>query len=200
DVKFYKYNSRFYPCYKSYTNDDIKELNIMQHTNLLKHPVFLVLPIVLVLAIYLIFFKSSFATGDLFGSKKILKRADSIKSESQPDPLYAGAIADKIKSMDAKSSSVGVSQQGINPSQPSSISRFPENKGVDFISGSKPDQEVSADGVLFRPSENLPKPIRGKKYGECYSTGFVEKDGRKIELLDCGNYYKFKDSKDSGQP
>lgn len=108
DVKFYKYNSRYYPCYKSYTNDDIKELNIMEHTNLLKHPVFLILPIVLCLAIYLIFFKSSFATGDLFGSKKILKRADSIKTESQPDFLYAGNAADKIKAMSGKSSSGGV--------------------------------------------------------------------------------------------
>lgn len=84
DVKFYKYNSRFYPCYKSYTNDDIKELNIMEHTNILKHPVFLILPVVLFLAIYMIFFKSSFATGDLFGSKKILSRAGDITKQGQP--------------------------------------------------------------------------------------------------------------------
>ena len=212
DVKFYKYNSRFYPCYKSYTNDDIKELNIMEHTNLFKHPVFLILPIFLCLAIYLIFFKSSFATGDLFGSKKILKRADSIKTESQPETLYAGALADKIKAMGGKSSSIGSSgsQGGVNTPKPSptrdlklpdiSTPKFPENKGIDFITGSKPDQEVPADGVLFRPSQDSPKPVRGKKYGECYSTGFVEKEGRKIELLDCGNYYKYKDSKDSGQP
>lgn len=212
DVKFYKYNSRYYPCYKSYTNDDIKELNIMEHTNLLKHPVFLILPIVLCLAIYLIFFKSSFATGDLFGSKKILKRADSIKTESQPDFLYAGNAADKIKAMSGKSSSGGVggSQGGVNLLKPSpmrdlklpdsSTSKFPENKGINFILGSKPDQEVPAGGVLFNPSENSPKPVRGKKYGECYSTGFVEKEGRKIELLDCGGYYKYRDSKDSGQP
>mgnify|MGYP001602310389 FL=1 len=212
DVKFFKYNSRIYPCYKSYTNDDIKELNIMEHTNLLKHPVFLILPVVLFLAIYLIFFKSSFATGDLFGSKKILKRADSIKSESQPEFLYAGNAADKIKSMAGKSLSGGStgSQGSVNMLKPSptrdlklpvvTTFNFPENKGVDFITGSKSDQEVPNGGILYKPTDGSSKPVRGKKYGECYSTGFVEKEGRRIELLDCGGYYKYQDLKDSGQP
>ena len=212
DVKFYKYNSRIYPCYKSYTNDDIKELNIMEHTNLLKHPVFLILPIFLCLAIYLIFFKSSLATGDLFGSKKILKRADSIKAESQPELLYAGNAADKIKSMSGKSLSGGStgSQGGVNMPKPSptrdlklpvvTTPNFPENKGSDFITGSKPDQEVPYGGILYKPTDGSPKPVLGKKYGECYSIGFIETKDRRIEYLDCGGYYKYKDSKDSGQP
>lgn len=218
DVKFYKYIPRIYPCYKSYTNDDIKELNIMEHTNLLKHPVFLILPIVLCLALYLIFFKSSFATGDLFGSKKMLKRADTVKSQavSRDEVLYAGSVTDKINAMNGfygknvSSGSGVVPSSGVIPSLSSgsrkivlpdtSTTKFPEKKGIDFLSGSSNSEPIPSNGIKYHNSEDSSLPVRGKKEGDCYSTGFVEKDGRKIELLNCGSYYKYKDSKDSGQP
>lgn len=205
DVTFYRYNPRYYPCYKSYTSEDIKELNIMEHTNLFKHPVFLILPIFLCLAIYLIFFKSSFATGDLFGSKKILQRADAVKTQavSRDEVLYAGSMADKINAINGKNVSSGVvPSSGVTPSLPSgsrkiilpniSTTKFPEKKGIDFLSGS--NSEMPSDGIKYRDSEDSSLPVRGKTEGDCYFTGFVEKQGRKIELLNCGSYYKYKDS------
>ena len=67
------YNPKIFLCYKSYVSDDIKEMNIRRHVNVLKHPVFFAIPIVLGLTIYMVFFKSSFATGDLFGNKKVMQ-------------------------------------------------------------------------------------------------------------------------------
>lgn len=46
----------------------------MQHVNVLKHPVFFAIPIVLAFTLYMLFSKSSFATGDLFGTDKVMKQ------------------------------------------------------------------------------------------------------------------------------
>ncbi len=48
----------------------------MQHVNILKHPVFFAIPIVLIFTLYMFFGKSSFATGDLFGAKTVLAKAE----------------------------------------------------------------------------------------------------------------------------
>lgn len=95
ETRVHRYDSRIYPCYQSYTVSDIKELKIMKHTNILMHPVFLIFPICLAVFLYLVFFKSSFATGDLFGAKKIIARSENIKdkplSERITTPVPVGA-------------------------------------------------------------------------------------------------------------
>ncbi|HEY3307317.1 MAG TPA: hypothetical protein VGJ93_02570 [Desulfuromonadaceae bacterium] len=52
----------------------------MSNTNILKHPVFYAIPVVTIFALYMFFAKSSFATGDLFGSNKIMNRPHSVVS------------------------------------------------------------------------------------------------------------------------
>lgn len=77
------YKPAVFRCYKSYTSKDMKELGIMKHTNVLKHPVFYAIPVFLCICIYMIFFKSSFATGDVFGTKKMLTKKQPISAAVQ---------------------------------------------------------------------------------------------------------------------
>lgn len=84
------YNKFIFICYKSYVASDIKEQNIMQHVNILKHPVFYALPLVFAFFVYMLFFKSSIATSDPFGSKAVLenftKSQKGIASTEKKDP------------------------------------------------------------------------------------------------------------------
>lgn len=68
------YEAKYFPCYQSHASSDVKELGIMKHVNILKHPIFFAIPVVLCFCIYM-FSKSSFASGDLFGTKKRLADA-----------------------------------------------------------------------------------------------------------------------------
>lgn len=65
------YALNVFRCYKSMVNDTNVKLNIMPQVNILKHPVFFFIPLLLCLFLYMFFSKSSFATGDLFGTSKI---------------------------------------------------------------------------------------------------------------------------------
>jgi zona occludens toxin (predicted ATPase) len=85
------YDSKIFRCYKSYVSGDIKELGFMQHVNLLKHPIFYALPIVLSVTLYLLFFQSSFASGDIFGSKSATDKALSRIQQNQPQKKEAVA-------------------------------------------------------------------------------------------------------------
>ena len=62
------YNPVIFKCYNSFATTDAKEIGFMTHVNILKHPVFFILPLILLFAGYM-FSKSSFASGDLFGTK-----------------------------------------------------------------------------------------------------------------------------------
>ena len=69
------YDKRVFACYQSYVASDIKELGFMTHVNILKHPIFYAIPCVLLLFGFLFFKKSSFASGDIFGTSKTLNQA-----------------------------------------------------------------------------------------------------------------------------
>ena len=92
------YNPKIFLCYKSYVADDIEEMNIKKHVNVLKHPIFFAIPVVLGLTLYLVFFKSSFATGDLFGNKAVIdayeekKNAAPQKTKALQNPQDAASI------------------------------------------------------------------------------------------------------------
>ena len=75
------YEDQYFRCYKSYATADSKEVGFMAHVNVLKHPVFLILPVVLLGSLWLFFGKSSFASGDLFGHKKVQAKQDKIISD-----------------------------------------------------------------------------------------------------------------------
>ena len=66
------YHPVIFKCYKSYVADDVKEVSIRNHVNVLKHPIFFIIPVVFGVTLYLFFGHSSFATGDLFGTKKVM--------------------------------------------------------------------------------------------------------------------------------
>lgn len=70
------YESKYFPAYQSYSASDAKEVGFMSHTNILKHPVFYAIPAVLCLCLYMFFYKSSFASGDLFGVSKVQHKYD----------------------------------------------------------------------------------------------------------------------------
>lgn len=71
------YEKRVFDCYKSYVQNDIKELQIMKHVNLLRHPVFYALGAAVLLFIYL-FTKSGFSHGEIIpgsdAAKKLLAK------------------------------------------------------------------------------------------------------------------------------
>lgn len=68
------YDDIVFKCYKSYMADDIKEVNI-KNVNILKHPIIYAIPVVLGITLYMFFTKSSFSSGDLFGSSKVMDNA-----------------------------------------------------------------------------------------------------------------------------
>ncbi|EKD40965.1 MAG: Zonular occludens toxin [uncultured bacterium] len=70
------YNQKIFKCYKSYVAKDVKELGFMTHVNVLKHPVFFFIPL-LFIATIVMGSRSSLATGDIFGTKKIVAKKTS---------------------------------------------------------------------------------------------------------------------------
>ena len=81
------YNGKIFLCYKSYVSKDIKEQGFMTHVNILNHPIFFVIPVVLGVCLYMVFFKSSFATGDIFGVGKVQNRNFALVSEANAKSL-----------------------------------------------------------------------------------------------------------------
>ncbi|SHO45309.1 zonular occludens toxin domain-containing protein [Desulfopila aestuarii] len=92
------YNPLVFRCYKSYVNDDIQEKDIRKHVNVLKHPIFFIIPVVLCFTLYMLFGKSSLATGDIFGTKKVMasfdkKTAQKKEMKVAPNPArYSDSI------------------------------------------------------------------------------------------------------------
>lgn len=87
------YDTKIFRCYKSYVSGDIKELGFMQHVNLLKHPVFYALPVVLSVTVYLVFFQSSFATGDIFATQTAMDNAMSrVHGQKQTEHPPAASV------------------------------------------------------------------------------------------------------------
>ena len=74
------YNPAVFRCYKSYVSDDVKELGLRKHVNVLNHPIFYAIPVVFGITLYLLFGKSTFVSGDLFGTKKIMTQYEDRKN------------------------------------------------------------------------------------------------------------------------
>lgn len=86
------YDPAVFPCYKSYSTSDAKEVGFMKHVNILKHPVFFIIPVVIAFCIYMMS-KSSLATGDLFGTKKKLATIPAATSRPVSAPVSAPGVA-----------------------------------------------------------------------------------------------------------
>jgi len=85
------YSPDIFPCYKSYVSADAKEVGFMKHVNVLKHPVFFAIPAVICLCLYMFFQKSSFASGDIFGTKKVTARNDAAVTEMRKSSPVASS-------------------------------------------------------------------------------------------------------------
>jgi len=89
------YQPEYFPCYKSYSTADAKEVGFMSHVNILKHPIFYAIPVLLVFTLFMFFKKSSFASGDFLGNKKMAERnkaAVAAVAPSAPAPAPASAV------------------------------------------------------------------------------------------------------------
>jgi len=80
-----RYDPKMFKAYKSFTQQEIKEVGFMTHTNVFKHPVFILLIACFIMAAY--FSKdSTFIRGDLFGYKTAManvKESDNINDIKQ---------------------------------------------------------------------------------------------------------------------
>lgn len=83
------YDKAVFPCYKSYSAADVKELGMQKGINILMHPIFISLPIILALAFYLLFFKSSLGTGDLFGVEKLKAASQKVMSTASANAEFS---------------------------------------------------------------------------------------------------------------
>lgn len=98
------YEPTYFPCYQSYSASDAKEVGFMSHTNILKHPIFYAIPVVLAFVLYMLFYKSSFASGDMFGVTNVQRKHD--KKVSAPVASASLPVMSNISS-----------PQGIKPQQ-----------------------------------------------------------------------------------
>ena len=93
-----KYDKSIYKCYKSYVTSDIQEMKIQSNVNILKHPIFYSIPVLLLIFGYY-FSRSSFASGDWFGTKGQYQKkvAEIEKSFSPVVPAAALKSGDAVK-------------------------------------------------------------------------------------------------------
>lgn len=87
------YDSSYFPCYKSYTGKEIKEMGIQKNINILKHPIFFIIPIVLLLTIYF-FSQSSFIHGRIMPKPDIEKRV-AAQNQKQNFQSKSPLVADR---------------------------------------------------------------------------------------------------------
>lgn len=81
----HSYDTKYFPCYQSYNAANTKEVGFMTHVNILKHPIFLVIPVLIAFTMFMFFKKSSFASGDILGTKKIQEKHNQ-KVSAAPAP------------------------------------------------------------------------------------------------------------------
>jgi hypothetical protein len=125
------------------------------------HPVFFIIPIILGVTIYMVFFKSSLATGDLFGSKKVQQTI----------------LEGRKKIVDKENSLKGPGGPGSN---------LGPGPGSKFFTGGK---QVNDKMFEFHDKVDVPVGIvKGVSKGsDCRSTGVVETDEGRIDYKTCGN-------------
>lgn len=185
------YDKSIFKCYKSYVAGDIKEMKIQANVNILKHPVFYALPVMLLVTLYM-FSKSSFASGDLFGTKARLEPKKTEKSlnkgnvgvHEEPVKRVHETILTKkpvvsVKRPVSKVAS-GVAHPSVVPANPVNVSG-PPGGPISFGPGSMGSLNRSDLPVFqgrFQGSEQgllnvLEKPVEKVAFGcsgdECYS-------------------------------
>ena len=90
--KICNYDPQYFKFYQSYFTDEAKELGVEKPPNVFKHPIFFIIPGVLLILGYFIS-QSSFVSGDLFGSQKML---DSVSEKLSPGEAAAGDLSEAV--------------------------------------------------------------------------------------------------------
>jgi zona occludens toxin (predicted ATPase) len=114
DKKTYHFDKRIFSCYRSYVSQDIKELKIVKGTNVLKHPVFYILPLLICGALYMFFFKSSFATGSLFGMTPVKKVVQEVSAQNNSVESSGLSDSDKLSIEKTMKTGLPVSVNPVN--------------------------------------------------------------------------------------
>lgn len=128
------YSPEVFPCYSSYAATDAKEVGFMTHVNVLKHPVFLAIPVVICFCLYMFFEKSSFASGDIFGTGKNQKRHDAlIKKLAAPASPSALAFTKTVVPVPAVSAVPGTNLVKPVMSNNSSLAVLPVRTPLSII-------------------------------------------------------------------
>jgi len=125
------YDSKIFKCYSSFFVDNTKEIGIEKPHNVLKHPIFFFIPVVLIAFVYF-FMHSSFMTGDLFGSKKVMS---SVEKKEQKIPDH------KIKQSVSMSSFL---PPAVGEALP--VTQVEEKKFVGMVNGK---QIFSTKGIIY---------------------------------------------------
>lgn len=134
------YQQQYFHCYKSYATKDAKEVGFMKHVNVLRHPVFLILPLVLAGCLYMFFSKSSFASGDLFGRKRIQEKQDKViaqmraKSASSHKPTTP-LSSQSVPVFQRFSTTVKISQEDWRCYKIDGFIQGPDHKFIVLING-----------------------------------------------------------------
>jgi zona occludens toxin (predicted ATPase) len=116
------YDVKIFRCYKSYVASDIKELGFMSHVNLLKHPIFYAIPVVLSVTLYMFFSQSSFASGDVFGTKSVTDKAMArLHSNNSSEKKVSSVPAIPETAVEQKDSVVSPSDKSFDRSTMRSI-------------------------------------------------------------------------------
>jgi zona occludens toxin len=140
-----QYNSKIFPCYKSYATQDVKELGIQTHANILKHPVFILIPVVIAITVFFIY-KSVTGHGVVGNMTK-----SAIVATSKPNEMKGiinGVPADK---------------QGLHIV-------YNNKQGQENVSMVKPAQPVRAAPVSHRKIvSSQVKRINNSNNGESYA-------------------------------
>src|ERR1039457_1362930 len=100
---YHTYDSEIYNCYKSMSHAQVKQIGIQKKANILKQPIFFAIPVIFGIFLYFLFYKSSFASGDLFGAKRIAHKNDVVvkqnvcpSSSSSPVPSQIGSLVPAV--------------------------------------------------------------------------------------------------------
>lgn len=96
----HNYDKEYYRAYKSMSHRDVKQYTVQKNHNILKHPVFFAIPLIICFCLYMFFYKSSFASGDIFGATKVQKKHDSLVKQgvqAVSKPILPNFSTSKIK-------------------------------------------------------------------------------------------------------
>ncbi len=187
-----KYNSSIFPCYNSYSGKDIKELGVQSNVNILKHPVFYAIPVLLIIFAYM-FTKSSFASGDLFGTTaRLQKKEVSQKSSSQQGSfvrVFEGPV--QLAGQTKISQSKSFPSQYIPPVQksenykPSQVSQI-KNPYSKPLYSSMPLQTPLGSNVPFIPSNSVGQGVTVNNSVASVISGFGSSGDKVVVLVQGG--------------